>query len=148
MSSDIGNALKKLNLLVKPFLKTQEWMLNQADQEINNLHEKWIKLCEETQTAESEKFHKECAKIIEECNLYQYEIIARSESMAEKTREQIPVINALTGDNEIVNDLLDQLIDKLWNISQRRYLSLIYNQSLELEKRIRNMLKYALSLKN
>ena len=145
-SPDVNEAKNMVADIIKSIDEINKWSLNEAEKQINLLLDKWKSLCENTASAKSVEFCNKCEQILLECTAFQNEIIAKTESFRETVQDQLPVISALAGDNEVIKGLLDQVIGQLWNDIERPRLLFLYDKSAELETSIQDMIELAITV--
>ena len=123
--------------------KINQWAGNEADITIKELHGKWQKLCSDTKTARSKRFCDQCEKILTECNSFCAEIVTKSQSFAENTKDKFSLIVELAGDNKETKSLLGEVL-KLWNEIEQPRLVFLCEETAELETRIMDMMEFAM----
>lgn len=119
-----------------------QWVNNIAYGIITELNGKWQNLCSKTKTARSKKFIDESTKLLKECDFFRVDIVKKSESFAEHTRDKVSLIAELAGDSKEIKSALEENI-KLWNDVVQPQLDLFYEKTAELESSIMNMMEFA-----
>lgn len=145
-SSDVNEAKGMVADIIKSIDEINKWSSNEAEKQINLLLDNWKLLCENTASAKSREFCDKCEQILLECTAFQNEIAAKNESFKETVQDQVPVISALAGDNEVIKNLLNQVIGQLWNEIERPRLLFLYDKSVELETSIHGMVELAMTV--
>lgn len=145
-SSDVNEAKDMVADIIKSIDEINKWSSNEAEKQINLLLDNWKLLCENTASAKSREFCDKCEQILLECTAFQNEIAAKNESFKETVQDQVPVISALAGDNEVIKNLLNQVIGQLWNEIERPRLLFLYDKSVELETSIHGMVELAMTV--
>ena len=133
--------------LAKSIGVVQDWSTKEAESTINSLFDDWKKLCQKTESAKSRLFCKQCEKILQRCTSFQNTIAAKSDSFrAELKLELKDIFDKVGDDNKTIKSLLEQVISPGWNDLVRPRLLFLYKTSVELEKSIRDTVKFAMSV--
>ena len=119
-----------------------QWVNNIAYGIITELNGKWQNLCSKTKTARSKKFIDESTKLLMECDLFRVDIVKKSESFAEHTRDKVSLIAELVGDSKEIKSAVEENI-KLWNDVVQPQLDFFYEKTSEFESSIMNMMEFS-----
>lgn len=118
------------------------WVGNEADVIIKELHDKWQKLCSKTKTARSKEFLDQCRRLLAECESFRVEIVEKSQSAVENTKDKASQIVELTGGCKETKALMEEIL-KCWNEIEQPRLVLLYEKTAELESSIMEMMEFA-----
>lgn len=124
--------------------KVNDWADTKADATINKLADKWQKLCLQTSSARSREFCNQCEKILEECDSFRTDIVSETRKFTKKVQNRLLSINELAGDNKETQSLLKQILE-IWNKVEQPRLVFLYEKTVELESRIRDMVEFAMA---
>jgi hypothetical protein len=132
--AEVRNQLVETNELLE---QIGSWCKNNAFPALNNLYDRWKAVQSQVASAESSSFGQQCEDIIEDCVVFQDLIHEKSRCFTNSAAQYARMSQAVAGDHEDLQLLVDQLKTR-WNEVEQPQLVSLYNRLEELETDVRN----------
>ena len=140
ITSEVKEANERLAEILDELDSLTQWSVNNAAVAIGELQEKWKSICVDTASAKSNDFLRKCENLLADCVVFQNEIIKKTRYFAETTQLRISAIEELTGDNDHIKSISQQIAGR-WNGTEQPQLTFLYNKLEELETSVRDMME-------
>ena len=136
---DTEEAREMLADILDALEETAQWCTQNAAEALSKLQDEWGRTCACAESTDTEPFQQECQTLLEDCAIFQNQVIAKTRYFTDIAQDRLPIIQELAGSDVAIQSLCREVAER-WNDTEQPQLMFLYEKSEELEKIIRDLM--------